>query len=163
MDSKQPPWERASQQSAWYDDQPFDIGQRVRIIDPSEQAVASANSGRVVGYDASGPRSGESFIRVLVTPDTTTSTIVALAPAALVPETAEEERAGMAATMLVGLEQALTVEQLNKVLQWLIGPACEKLLADPKLGIQRIRVANLLIPGLVLPDLIALAHQRLEV
>jgi hypothetical protein len=161
MDKKQPPWERASQQSAWYDDQPFDIGQRVRITDPTEQAIAGAQSGRVVGYDASGPRQGEDFIRVLVAPDITTSTIVALAPAALIAETPEEERAGMAATMLVGLEQALTAEQLHKVLQWLAGPACAKLLDDPKLGVQRIRVGNLMIPGLVLPDLAALARQRL--
>jgi hypothetical protein len=161
MERKQAPWERASQQGAWYDDQPFDVGQRIVITDPAEQAVAGASAGRVVGYDASGPRRGEDFIRVLVTPDLPDMTIVALPPAALAPEEIPNERSGLALTMLLGLEQSLAPERYLKLLQWFIGDTCARLLADPHLPTQRIRLGGLVIPGLVLPELVTLARQKL--
>jgi hypothetical protein len=161
MERKQAPWERASQKGAWYDDQPFDVGQRVRIVDPAEQAIAGATAGRVVGYDASGPRTGETFIRVLVTPDLPEMAIIALPPAALAPEETPNERSSLALTMLLGLEQSLSPERYTKLLQWFTGDACAKLLADPDLPTQRIRLSGLVIPGLVLPELVELARQKL--
>lgn len=153
------PLERASQQVAWYDNQVFDVGSRVSIDDPAERAAIGAAAGRVVGYDASGPRKGEPFIRVLVQPDLPTPTIVALPPQALSPEPGAE-LAGIARTLLTSLEQSLRPEQFADLRAWLAGPQAAALAADPAIRRQRIRMGGLYLPGLVLPELIALAARR---
>ncbi len=163
MEKPPRPWERASQQAAWYDDQPFNIGDRVQIIDPVEQDSAGASAGRVVGYDASGPRPGERFIRVLVMPDRAPATIVAIPPVALQPEAADSERLGIAKTLLTGLEQNLPSDQFAKLLAWFAGDKCRALLADPNLSGKNIRLGNLTIPGMIVPELFHLAVQRLQV
>jgi hypothetical protein len=115
----------------------------------------------VVGFDASGPLPGESFIRVLVQPDAPTATIVAIPPAALGPEDGSELH-GIALTLLTGAEQSLRPEQFDKLLHWLCGDACKELIASPDIRLQRIRAGEVYIPGLVLPELAALAAQRLS-
>lgn len=161
MEQRARPWERASEQPAWYDDQPYNIGDRVEIVDAAEQTRAGAGAGRVVGYDASGPHPDEDFIRVLVMPDCTPATIVALPPAAIIPERAESERTGIARSLLAGLEQHLPPERFDRLLQWFTGAACRDLLDDPHLSVKNIRLGGLSFPGLLLPELVQLAAQRL--
>ncbi|GAB4427765.1 MAG: hypothetical protein OHK0015_10030 [Chloroflexi bacterium OHK40] len=149
----------AAQSIVWYENLGFDIGARVMITDAAERAVAGASAGSVVGFDASGPRPGESFIRVLVQPDTVPPTIVALPPAALAPE-AGSEIDGLARTILTGLESALNAEGFARLLAWLSGPEGQALAADPTIRRQRVRAGGLSLPGLVFPELVALARQR---
>lgn len=150
--------ERASQQPAWYDEQPFDIGVRVQILDAAEQQAAGGVAGRVVGYDASGPRAGEEYIRVLVLVDKTPPEIAAVAPAALQAEQ-EPEHAQVALTMLRDLEQSLGAASFAKLRAWLQSEQCAKLLDDPHLARQNIRLGRLVLPGFLLPDLVRLSRQ----
>lgn len=150
------PPERASQQVAWYDNQVFDVGSRVVIDDPAERAAVGAGAGRVVGYEASGPRKGEPFIRVLVQPDLPAPTIVALSPQSLSPEPGAE-LAGIARTLLTSLQQSLRPDQFSDLVAWLSGPQAAALAADPATRRQRLRLGGLYLPGLVLPELIELA------
>lgn len=143
----------------WFENQNFDIGARVSIIDPAAQKAADATAGNVVGYDASGPRPGEPFIRVLVQPDSPTPNIVALPPQALEPERGSD-RLGLARSILTGLEQHLAPAHLTQVLEWLRSDACATLCAAPATRRQRIRLGTLTLPGLVLPELAELAAQR---
>lgn len=159
MSGDQMPWERAGMNATWYESQPFDVGARVAISDSAWRTRAGATSGRVMGFDATGPLPGEDFIRVLVQPDLVNPTIVAIPPAALTPEYGSELR-GIAQTLLVGAEQALRPAQFQLLLEWLSGDACRELIASPDIRRQRIRVGGLAIPGLVLPELAALATER---
>ncbi|MEI7769805.1 MAG: hypothetical protein WCI67_07455 [Chloroflexales bacterium] len=161
MSDQQMPWERAGMNAAWYDNQPFDVGTRVAITDPIWRTRTGAASGRVVGFDASGPLPGESFIRVLVQPDAPKATIVSIPPAALGPEDASE-LSGIAQTLLTGAEQSLHPEQFNKLLHWLCSDACKELIASPNIRLQRLRAGEVFIPGLVLPELAELAKERLR-
>lgn len=159
--SNQQPWERAGMNAAWYDNQPFDVGMRVAINDPIWRTRAGAAAGLVAGFDASGPLPGEHFVRVLVQPDGPTVTIVAIPPAALGPEEGSELR-GIALTLMSGAEQSLRPEQFQKLLYWLCSPACKELIDLPTIRLQRIRAGGMYIPGLVLPELAALAAERLQ-
>jgi hypothetical protein len=143
----------------WFENQNFDIGARVNIIDPTAQAVAGAAAGNVVGYDASGPRPGEPFIRVLVQPDSPTPSIVALPPHALQPEDGSD-RLGLAKSILAGLEQNLPPAHFAQMQEWLRSEACRSLCTNPDTRRQRIRLGSLSLPGLVLPELAELAAQR---
>ncbi|NTV65268.1 MAG: hypothetical protein HGA65_17295 [Oscillochloris sp.] len=160
MSGQQMPWERSGMNAAWYESQPFDVGARVAISDAAWRTSAGAASGRVVGYDASGPLPGEEFIRVLIQPDLLEPTIIAIPPTALAPDAGSELR-GIAQTLLVGAEQALRPDQFTQFLQWLSGPVCGELIASPDIRRQRIRAGGLRIPGLVLPELADLARERL--
>ncbi|MBX0327458.1 hypothetical protein K2Z83_07175 [Oscillochloris sp. ZM17-4] len=161
MSDQQMPWERAGMNAAWYENQPFDVGMRVEIRDSVWRTRAGAMAGRVVGFDASGPLPGENFVRVLVQPDAAVAAIVAIPPAALGPEEGSELR-GIALTLLTGAEQAMRPEQFDTLLRWLTGDACKGLMAEPNIRFQRIRAGGLYIPGLVLPELAALAEERLR-
>lgn len=143
----------------WFENQNYDIGARVSIIDAAAQAAAGAEAGSVVGYDASGPRPGEHFIRVLVQPDSPTPSIIALPPHTLQPETVSE-RLGLAKAIFAGLEQNLTAAQFSQVLAWLRSEACSTLCANPATRRQRISLGSLKLPGLVLPELAELAAQH---
>lgn len=142
----------------WYEELGFDIGARV-TISIAAQAEAGASAGSVVGFDASGPRPGENFIRVLVQPDCATPTIVALSPAVLTPE-AGPERDGLARAILAGLEQSMRPPRFAALLVWLTSPAGHAIAADPAIRRQRVRAGDLLLPGLVFPELVALAEAR---
>ncbi len=161
MSDQQMPWERAGMNAAWYENQPFDVGMRVEIRDGMWRTRVGAAAGRVVGFDASGPLPGENFVRVLVQPDAAVATIVAIPPAALGPEEGTELR-GIALTLLTGAEQSLRPEQFDQLLHWLCGDVCKGLMAEPDIRLQRIRIGGLYIPGLVLPELAALAEDRLR-
>ncbi|NNJ09718.1 hypothetical protein EKD04_005210 [Chloroflexales bacterium ZM16-3] len=161
MSEQQMPWERAGMNSAWYENEIFDVGMRVEIRDSVWRTRTGAAAGRVVGFDASGPLPGENFVRVLVQPDAAVATIVAIPPAALGPEDGSELR-GIAVTLLTGAEQSMSPEQFDKLLHWLSGDACKELMAEPKIRLQRIRAGGVYIPGLVLPELAALAEERLR-
>jgi hypothetical protein len=161
MSGEQMPWERAGMNATWYESQPFDVGMRVAISDPAWRTQTGATSGRVMGFDATGPLPGEDFIRVLVQPDLPNPTIVAIPPAALTSEQGSELR-GIAQTLLVGAEQALRPEQFQRLLQWLSSDACREMIASPEIRRQRIRAGGLAIPGLVLPELADLAAERLR-
>lgn len=143
----------------WYEGLGFDIGARVAISDPVERAAAGAAAGSVVGFDASGPRPGEDFIRVLVQLDLATPTIVALPPAALAPEEGSE-REGLARAILAGLEQSLGA-RYRELLNWLVGEQGRAMAADPTIRRQRVRVGGVVLPGLVFPELVDLAAERL--
>jgi hypothetical protein len=143
----------------WFENQSYDIGARVSIVDAAAQAAAGAEAGNVVGYDASGPRPGEPFIRVLVQPDSPTPSIVALPPHALRPEEGSD-RLGLARSILAGLEQNLIPAQFAQVQEWLRSDTCRSLCANPETRRQRIRLGSLAIPGLVLPELAELVARR---
>lgn len=150
---------RVSEQSAWYDDQPFGVGERVQILG-DEQERAGGSEGRVVGYDASGPKSGEDFIRVLVLVDGPTPTIVALPPGSLQGEQVDESRLGVAKTLMTEMEQNLGPQRFAKVLEWLQGDACAKLLANPAIGEKNIRMGTITLPGFVLAEMVQLAATK---
>ncbi|PDW04504.1 hypothetical protein [Candidatus Viridilinea mediisalina] len=143
----------------WFEGLGFDIGARVALMGAEAQAEAGARAGSVVGFDASGPREGEDFIRVLVQPDGPDAKIVALPPAALRPEEGSE-LAGLARAILAGLEQSLTPNGFAALLAWLAGPEGQALAADPSIRRQRVQVGGLRLPGLTLPELVALAQAR---
>lgn len=145
----------------WYEGLGFDIGARVVISGDDARAEAGAKAGSVVGFDASGPRPGESFIRVLVQPDGRGPAIVALSPHALTPE-ATTEIGGLARSILAGLEQSLTPASFTALLTWLAGDKGRALAADPNIRLQRVRTGGLALPGLVLPELVELAAERLR-
>ncbi len=144
----------------WFEHLGFDIGMRVAITDAAERAVAGATAGSVVGFDASGPRPGEPFIRVLVQPDTAAMRIVALPPAALAPE-AGTELLGLARSILTGAEQTLGAVRYNALVTWLASDAGRALAADPAIRRQRVRAGSVQLPGLVLPELVQLAAEKL--
>lgn len=154
--------ERVSQQAAWYDDQPFGVSERVQIMGDKAQQVASGTAGRVVGFDASGPKPGESFIRVLVLVDGVTPSIVALPPDDLEREHEEESRLGVAKTLMVEMEQNLSPEHFAKLLVWLQGDVCKNLLANPALSSKNIKLGKITLPGFVLPEIVQLAAERAE-
>ncbi|NTW02986.1 MAG: hypothetical protein HGA19_17175 [Oscillochloris sp.] len=160
MSDQQMPWERSGMNAAWYDNQPFDVGTRVVINDPIWRTRAGAATGRVVGFDASGSLPGENFVRVLIQPDIATEMIIAIPPHTLEQEEGSELR-GIAQTFLIGAEQAMRPDQFNTMLHWLCSDACKKLVADPKIRLQRIRAGGVYFPGLVLPEMVALAEDRL--
>ncbi|RRR74150.1 MAG: hypothetical protein EI684_07635 [Candidatus Viridilinea halotolerans] len=143
----------------WFEGLGFDIGARVALVGTEAQAEAQARAGSVVGFDASGPRKGENFIRVLVQPDGPEPKIVALPPASLRPEEGPEI-AGLARSILAGLEQSLTATGFANLLTWLTGPEGQALAADPSIRRQRVRVGGMALPGLTLPELVALAAER---
>jgi hypothetical protein len=143
----------------WYENLGFDIGARVAIVEAAARAAAGAASGSVVGFDASGPRPGEDFIRVLVQPDGPLVSIVALPPAALAPEDGSE-RAGLARSILTGAEQSLGPERFRALLRWLAGDEARALADDPTIRRQRVRLGGLMLPGLVFPELVALAREH---
>lgn len=145
----------------WYEGLGFDIGARVSIAGAASQAEAGAAAGSVVGFDASGPRPGESFIRVLVQPDGRGPAIVALPPGDLAPE-AGSELAGLARSVLSGLEQQLSAEGFKAMLSWLAGDKGRALAAAPDIRMQRIRAGGITMPGLVFPELVELAASRLR-
>lgn len=144
----------------WYENLGFDIGARVTILDAAAQAQAGAVAGSIVGFDASGPRRGESFIRVLVRPDGPLMSIVALPPASLAPEDTGE-LAGLARSILAGAEQALGSERFRALLRWLAGDGGRALAADPAIRRQRVRASGIALPGLVFPELVAIAAEKL--
>ncbi len=143
----------------WYEELGFDIGARVTISGAAARAEAGASAGSVVGFDASGPRSGESFIRVLVQPDRPEPVIVALPPATLAPEDGSE-RDGLARAIMTGLEQSMRPERFAALLAWLTSDAGRAMAADPVIRLQRVHAGGLMIPGLVFPDLVTLAEAR---
>lgn len=144
----------------WYEGLGFDIGARVQITGAAAQAEAGARGGSVVGFDASGPRPGERFIRVLVQPDRPEPAIVALPPAALATE-GGEERDGLARAILTGLEQSMRPERFAALLGWLAGAEGRAIAAEPAIRMQRVRAGGLMLPGLVFPELVDLAAARL--
>jgi hypothetical protein len=152
---------QVSQGGAWYDGEAFDVGDRVAIVDPAERARLGAGAGRVVGYDPSGPLPGESFLRVLVQPDTAEPMIVALPPTAVGPEDGSE-RIGLARNLLASLEPTMRPERFQALVSWLAGPACAELVADPQIRRRRVRLGGFYLPGLVLPELAELASRRLQ-
>jgi hypothetical protein len=144
----------------WYEGMGFDIGARVTISGAAARAEAGASAGSVVGFDASGPRPGESFIRVLVQPDRPEPAIVALPPAALAPE-GSSERDGLARAILAGLEQSMRRERFAVLLAWLAGDEGRSIAADPAIRLQRVRAGGLALPGLVFPELVEQASERI--
>ncbi|NJN17355.1 MAG: hypothetical protein HC822_14325 [Oscillochloris sp.] len=152
---------QVSQGGAWFEGQTYDIGARVTIVDPAVREQLGAASGQVVGYDPSGPLPGESFLRVLVQPDLPTPRIDAVPPAAIEPE-GSSERGGVARSLLMGLEMTMRPERFRALLEWLSGPTCTAMLEDPKLSRRRIRLGELYLPGLLLPDLVLQATERLR-
>ncbi|PDV97344.1 hypothetical protein [Candidatus Chloroploca asiatica] len=144
----------------WYEGLGFDIGARVEITDSREIPISGVTTGSVVGFDASGPRPGEAFIRVLVQPDGPMATIIALPPSALSPE-AGGNLLGLARTVLTGLEQSMRPEQFTTLLTWLTSEQARAMAQDPTIRLQRIRSGNVFIPGLVLPEVVELAAARL--
>lgn len=145
----------------WYENLGFDIGARVLIKGEVARAEAGATAGSVVGFDASGPRPGEDYIRVLVQPDGRGPAIVALAPHALTPE-AGTEITGLARSILAGFEQSLKPAGFAALLAWLAGDTGRALAADPAIRQQRVRTGSITIPGLVFPELVELAAERLQ-
>lgn len=145
----------------WFENLGFDIGARVSIVDAGARASAGAVAGTVVGFDASGPRPGESFIRVLVKPDGPLMSIVALPPASLAPEDGSE-LAGLARTILAGAEQTLGAERFGALLTWLAGDTGRALAADPAIRRQRVRAGTVVLPGLVFPELVAIASEKVR-
>ncbi len=143
----------------WFENQNYDIGARVSIIDAAAQEVAGAKAGNVVGYDASGPRPGEPFIRVLVQPDSPIPSIVALSPNSLRPEEIPD-RLGLARSIFTGLEQNLSPANFGQLLTWLRSDACQNVCTNSATRRQRIRLGSLTLPGLVLPELAELAIER---
>jgi hypothetical protein len=143
----------------WYENLGFDIGARVIIRDAAAQRLAGAVAGQVVGFDASGPRPGESFIRVLVQPDGPLISIAALPPSSLALEDVSE-LGGLARSILAGAEQSLGPRRFQTLLDWLAGPEGQALAADPAVRRQRVRVGGIALPGLVLPELAALAREK---
>lgn len=143
----------------WYENLGFDIGARVMILGAEARASAGAVAGTVVGFDAGGPRPGEAFIRVLVKPDGPLVSIVALPPDALAPED-DGELAGLARTILAGAEQSLGRERFHTLLEWLAGNTARELAADPAIRRQRVRAGGLVLPGLVFPELVAIAVEK---
>lgn len=143
----------------WFEGLGFDLGARVTIMGSEAQTEAGAQAGSVVGFDASGPREGEDFIRVLVQPDGPEPKIVALPPATLRHEESSEI-VGLAQAILTGLERTLTANGFAALLTWLSGPEGQALAADPSVRRQRVRIGGLSIPGLTLPELVALAQAR---
>ncbi len=148
-----------SQQPSWFDDQPYAIGDRVRIHDQAAQEQAGSDAGRVVGYDASGPRPGEAFIRILIMPDAPTPSIVALSPHAIAAE-GQAADAGLARTLLVEMEQNLAPELFSKVLTWLRSDVCAQIIARPDTARKQIRLGTITLPGFVLPALAQIAAER---
>ncbi|MBC8076649.1 MAG: hypothetical protein H7Y32_11295 [Chloroflexales bacterium] len=152
--------ESVSGQPAWYEDQPYSIGDRVAVVGAHEPLARVGEHGRVVGYDASGPRRGEVSVRVLVVLDRPEQAIIAIPPEALAPEASASGREGIARAMLVEMEQTWPPEQLDRLLQWLRGPACAMLLASSDLPNKNIRMGGVLLPGFVLPELVRVAAER---
>jgi hypothetical protein len=148
--------ERASQQGAWYDGESFDIGQRVTIIDAAERVQAGGEQGRIVGYDASGPRRGEDFVRVLVMVDGPDPAIVALPPQALRGETASGELEGLARTLLVQLQQLLGERGYPTLREWLLSEQARSIAADPGVSRRNIHLGQISIPGLLIAPMIRL-------
>ncbi|MCU0494023.1 MAG: hypothetical protein MUD01_20735 [Chloroflexaceae bacterium] len=148
--------ERVSEQTAWYDSQPFDINERVAINDATEQRLAGGNGGRVVGFDASGPRPNEGFIRVLVLVDGRNQ-IAAVAPWALERELADE-RAELARTMLLEWRQTLGEANFNRLRAWLHGDECAAFLSDPNFAMKRLRISGITLPGFLIPELVRLSQ-----
>lgn len=148
--------EDSGQGIVWYEGLGFDIGARVTIAGDAERAAAGAQAGSVVGFDASGPRPGERFIRVLVQPDGRGPLIVALPPASLSPE-AGTEIVGLARAILAGLEQSMQPERYAALLAWLAGDQGRAIAASPEIRLQRVRAGGLALPGLVFPELVELA------
>lgn len=148
-----------TEQPSWYDDQPYAIGDRVRIHDEGARQEAGSAAGRVVGYDASGPRQGEAFIRILVMPDAPTPSIVALSPHAIAPE-GEPAETGLARTMLVEMEQQLSPTLFAKLLAWLRSDVCAQIVARPDTARKQIRLGAITLPGFVLPALAQIATER---
>lgn len=145
----------------WYEGLGFDIGARVTITGAAEQTEAGATAGSVVGFDASGPRPGEHFLRVLVQPDRPDLAIVALPPASLAPE-AGSEISGLARSIMTGLEQSMRPERFAALLGWLVGAESRALASAPEIRLQRVRAGGLMLPGLVFPELVELASDRLQ-
>ncbi len=149
---------RASEQGAWYDGESFDIGQRVTIIDAEEQTRAGGEQGRVVGYDAGGPRRGEDFVRVLVMVDGPDPAIVALPPHALQGEVAGDELEGLARTLLVQFRQLLGERGYANLRDWLLGEQARSIAADPGVSRRNIHLGKISIPGLLLAPMIRLVE-----
>lgn len=145
----------------WYENLGLDIGARVLIRDAAAQQSAGAVAGHVVGFDASGPRPGEAFIRVLVQPDGPLVSIVALPPGSLALENVSE-LGGLARSILAGAEQSLGPQRFRALLRWLAGAEGQSLAADANVRRQRVRVGGLTLPGLVFPELVALACAKTE-
>lgn len=145
----------------WYESLGFDIGARVTISGDAARAEAGARAGSVVGFDASGPRPGEDFIRVLVQPDGRGPAIVALPPAALAPELGSE-LGGLARSIVAGLEQSLSPDGFAALMAWLASDEGRRLAASPDIRLQRVRAGGLALPGLVFPELVELAGERLR-
>jgi hypothetical protein len=150
--------ERASQQGAWYDGEHFDIGQRVTIIDATERAQAGGEQGRVVGYDAGGPRRGEDFVRVLVMVDSPDPAIVALPPQTLRGEPVGDEREGLARTLLVQFQQLLGERGYATLREWLLSEQARSIAADPGVSRRNIHLGKISIPGLLLAPMIRLVE-----
>lgn len=161
MQRSEMPWERASEQPAWYDNQPYDIGDRLQVTQAVPPDVVAGATGRVVGYDASGPRHGEDFVRILIILDTRPDEILALPPHALAPA-AGSERQGLARNLLISFEQQLAPAAFQHLLAWLTGAECRRIAADPATTRKRLSVGGLKIPGFLLPELIALAEEHRE-
>ena len=145
---------------AWYDDQPYSIGDRVEVVGSHEPQVQIGERGRVVGYDASGPRRGEPSVRVLVVLDRAQQSIIAIPREALAPEEAASGREGIARAMLVEIEQTWSPERLAQLLKWLRSPTCAALLEDSNLPNKNIKLGGVLLPGFVLPELVRVARER---
>jgi len=148
-----------SDQPSWYDDQPYAIGDRVAITDQAAQQEAGSTAGRVVGYDASGPRPGEPFVRVLVMPDGPTPAIVALRPDTIEPE-GDAPEVGLARTLLVEMRQNLPPERFARLLDWLRGDICAQIVARPDTARKQIRLGTITLPGFLLPALAQLASEQ---
>ncbi len=144
----------------WYEGLGFDIGARVLVTNEAERIASGVMSGNVVGFEASGPRPGEGFIRVLVQPDGAEATIVALPPQALASEEGSE-LSGLARAIMNGLEQSMAPDRFSVLLTWLAGSGGRSFAADPEIRRQRVRAGNLMLPGLVFPELVELAATRL--
>jgi hypothetical protein len=143
----------------WFEGKEFAIGQRVRLADEDERLRVGAEAGRVMGYDAAGPRRGEQFIRVLVMVDGPGNTIHALPPARLVAER-DDDRTQIARTQLVEIEKALGPEQFPRLLEWLAGDVCAKLLEDPTIHRKNVRLGGLTIAGLLLEPMRRIAAEQ---
>jgi hypothetical protein len=151
---------QVSQQPAWYDDQPFGIGDRVEVTRDLGGEADAGERGRVVGYDASGPRLGEPSVRVLVVLDRPMPGIIALPREALIRERADSGRESIATAILVEMEQTWPPTKLARLLVWLQGEQCAALLAQPDLATKNIMVGGVKLPGFVLPELVRVAAER---
>jgi hypothetical protein len=143
----------------WFEGKEFAIGERVQVIDAGERARIGAAAGRVMGYDAAGPRRGEGFIRVLVMVDGPDNLIHPLPPAVLAAER-DDDRTQIARTQLVEIEKALGPEQFPRLLEWLAGDACARLLEDPQIHRKNVRLGGLNIPGLLLAPMARIASEQ---